>query len=53
MLEGKFSHLSAPEHPGTNEQLQQHLCVFSSPSPLAFDTFPAAFALLRKPQPHL
>lgn len=51
VVEGKkFSHLSAPEHPGC---IEQHPCVFPSPSPLVFDTFPAAFALLRKPQPHL
>lgn len=46
-----FSPFSFPEPPSCIELLQQHLCVFSSsPSTLGFDTFPAAFALLRKPR---
>ena len=50
MLEGKtFSQLSASEPPGCTDLLQQHPCVFSSPSAVGFDTFPAAFGLLRKP----
>lgn len=49
LLDGKFSHLSASEPPSFMELLQQHPCVFlSSPSTLGLDTFPAAFALLRK-----